>query len=180
MPKQRIFIAIDIPRELKTLAEQELKFFFSDKNVRIAKKENWHITVSFLGYLDKEEIKKLMEIVREIASQTKPFRIRPDKIMFAPPNRPKRMIWLNFQSSREFGNLKNKIQKENRKTHIHLTLARFQEKHFSNIKKFLPEQGIDLKNKTEPFLIDKISIMESFLSREGAEYQELASFKLKE
>ena len=123
MPKKRIFIAIEVPEELKNTAEFYLKPFFNDRNIknattffeipsfassenkfspagslgiiRIPKKEGWHVTVVFCGYLDVQEIEALKEIVKNTALEFKPFELVPQKILFAPLNRP-RMIWLNF------------------------------------------------------------------------------------
>lgn len=111
MPKRRIFIAIQIPKELKNIAEIYLKPFFRDKNLRIPKKEGWHITVVFCGYLAEEELKTLEEIVKNVASRFEPFEFIPEKILFAPPPRP-RMIWLDFKNCSEFAKLKIKIEDE--------------------------------------------------------------------
>jgi 2'-5' RNA ligase len=186
MPKKRIFIAIQVPEELKNTGEFYLKPFFGDKNIRIPKKEGWHITLVFCGYLDDKDTEKLKEIVKDIALKFKPFEFVPQKILFAPPNRP-RMIWLTFRNSPQFAELKNNIEndivscqkeglirsfrRENREPNPHLTLARFEEKYFSSIKKFLPDTGIDLTKETAPFLVKNIDIMESHLSRTGADYE---------
>lgn len=204
MPKQRIFIAIQIPEEVKNTAEFYLKPFFpleadppsaeNDRNIRIPKKEGWHITVVFCGYLDEKETEELKKIVGSIALEFKSFKLVPQKILFAPPSRP-RMIWLDFENSSEFAKLKMKIEnemikrqkdgffrnfrQESREPHPHLTLARFEEKYFLNIKKFLPENGIDLTKETSPFPVNNIDIMESHLSRSGADYEVVSNISLK-
>lgn len=171
-----------------------MKPFLNDRNIRIPKREGWHITLVFCGYLDEKEIEELKKIIENVASGFKPFEISPSKILFAPPSRP-RMIWLDFQNSQEFAKLKVKIegemikkqkdgffrnfQQENREPHPHLTLARFEERYFSNIKKLLPDAGIDLIKETAPFLIESVDIMESHLSRSGAEYEVISKIILK-
>ena len=193
MPRRRIFIAIQIPEGVKNSAEFYLKPFFGDKNIRIPKKEGWHITLVFCGYLDDEEIEALKEIVKKVASEFKAFELSPQKILFAPPNRP-RMIWLTFKPSPQFGDLKNKIEsaiisyqtkelfknfhQETRESNPHLTLARFEEKSFNDIKNFLIRDGIDLTKETAPFLAKSIDIMESYLSRSGADYKIVSSLSL--
>jgi 2'-5' RNA ligase len=203
MPKHRIFIAIQVSEEVKNAGEFYLKPFLSarggsafggnDKNIRIPKREGWHVTLVFCGYLDEKEIEELKKIVKNVSSEFKSFEISPFKILFAPPNRP-RMIWLNFNKSSQFADLKNKIEnslisrqkddlfrnfrKENREPNPHLTLARFEEKYFPNVKKFLPENGIDLTEETAPFLAESIDIMESHLSRSGADYKILTKIIL--
>jgi 2'-5' RNA ligase len=194
MPKKRIFIAIQVPEELKSAAEFYIKSFLDDRNIRIPKKEGWHVTVAFCGYLDDKEVEALKEVIKNAALEFRPFEFTPQKILFTPPYRP-RMIWLDFAPSRDFADLKNKIendilalrlrgllrnfQRESREPHPHLTLARFKESYFPNIKKFLPPEGIDLTKKTAPFLIKSIDIMKSHLSRAGAEYELISKIDLR-
>jgi 2'-5' RNA ligase len=195
MPKHRIFLAIRIPEEIKDVAESYLKPFMGDKNIRIPKKEGWHITVSFCGYLTDQEAEELQKITEKAAFEINSFEISPEKIIWAPPDRPKRMIWLTFKKSEEFADLKNKIEKaivagqsgglfrsfrkENREPNPHLTLARFREDHFFQIKNLFPEEGVSLQDKARPFLVTEIEIMESQLTRQGAEYSPLFKIKLK-
>ncbi len=202
-------MAIQVPEELKNAAEFYLKPFFNDRNIRIPKKEGWHITLVFCGYLDDKEIEELKKIVENVASGFKPFEISPSKILFAPPPRP-RMIWLDFSAEggsasggkKSFAELKNNIEnaivscqkqglpagqagpfrsfrRENREPNPHLTLARFEEKYFPNIKKYLPSEGIDLTKETAPFLVESVDIMESHLSRSGADYEVISKIILK-
>jgi hypothetical protein len=55
---------------------------------------------------------------------------------------------------------------------------RFEEKYLNNVKKFLPAEGIDLTEETAPFLAESIDIMESHLSRSGADYKILTKIIL--
>lgn len=192
MPKKRIFIAIQIPEELKSAAEFYIKPFLDDKNIRIPKREGWHITLVFCGYLDGEELGKVKEIVGNIASKIRSFKISPDRILFYPPKRP-RMVWLAFKASPQFARLKKEIEnaimalqkdglfkqfKVDYPANPHMNLARFEEKYFPSIKKFLPLEGIDLTKETAPFLVKSIDIMESHLSRSGAEYELISKINL--
>ncbi len=188
MPRRRIFIAIQVPEELKNTAKAYLGPFFNDKNMRIPKREGWHITVVFCGYLDDKEMEALTEIVKDVCLKFKPFEFVPQKILFAPQTKP-RMIWLTFKDSSQFADLKNKIEntmfsyqakglfksfrQETREPEPHLTLARFEESYFSNIKKFLPPEGVNLAKETKQFLVKSIDVMESHLFRTGAEYEKI-------
>lgn len=193
MPKCRIFIAVQVPEEVKNAAEFYLKPLLDDRNLRIPKREGWHITVVFCGYLDENEIEELGKVVETAALESKSFEIVPQKILFAPPHRP-RMIWLDFKNSPEFAKLKMRIEdgilkkqkegffrnfrQETRESHPHLTLARFEERHFNNIKKFLPKESIDLTKETSPFPVKNLDIMQSHLSRSGADYALLNKINL--
>ncbi len=171
MSKYRIFISIDIPEELKNIAENYLASF-------LFKKENWHITVVFCGYLDNEGLKKLKEKTKKISGETKSFELIPDKIIF----KNNRMVWVTFKPSSEFLKLSrnfSEFNQEKREQIPHFTLVRFKEEHYSNLKKFLPQDGVDLKNETKPFRIESINIMESHLSSLGPKYNLLCRNYLK-
>jgi 2'-5' RNA ligase len=60
----------------------------------------------------------------------------------------------------------------------HVTLVKFENFHYSNLKNLLPPEGIDISDETDSFLVKFINLMESHLSREGAKYEKLTSFKL--
>lgn len=205
--KRRIFIAIQIPEELKNNIEKYLKPLTDNRFIRLIKKESWHITVSFLGYLEEKEIEILKNIIEEEAKKNNSFALKTEKIIWAPPNAAKRMIWLKFEKSPEFEKLKNGIEKkilpyqkqnyfqnfrkENRNPHIHLTLARlnfakqnfggrarFEPAFFKKIENLIPVEGLNLKEKYGQFNVGKVDVIESILSKSGAEYKIISSFKL--
>ena len=170
-----------------------MKPFLNDRNIRIPKREGWHITLVFCGYLEEEELKKVREIINSVASKTKSFEISPDRILFYPPKRPI-MVWLAFAASSQFSQLKKEIEDDiissqtgglfknfrvDYPANPHMTLARFEEKYFPNIKKYLPSEGIYLTKETVPFLVESVDIMESHLSRSGAEYEVISKIILK-
>lgn len=179
MIKQRIFVAIDVPEKLKNVAGGYLESFYKNKLARVVEKENLHITIVFCGYLNDEGLKKLKEKTKKISGETKSFELIPDKIIFAPLKRTPRMVWLIFKYSPEFLKLsrgfsefnQDEFNQEKREQIPHLNLVRFKEVHYSELKKFLPEEGVILKNKTEPFLVELVSIMESHLSPSGPKYK---------
>jgi 2'-5' RNA ligase len=189
--KYRIFIAIDLPDELKNIAEAYIELFYKENFVRIPKREGWHITLIFCGYLNETEIDLLKEIIEKIVSHIQSFFLVSATILFAPEMRP-RMVWLKFQNSPDFAKLRKQIEteiiekqkqgffknfREEKRTHLpHLTLARFDERYFHNFKNLLPQQGVDISEEAKPFLVDSIKIMESRLSRAGAEYIARGSF----
>lgn len=193
MSKRRTFIAIKVPEELKNVAKAYLGPFFNNKNTRIPKRERWHLTIVFCGYLDDKEVGALTEIVKDVCLKFKALEFVPQKILFAPPLRP-RMIWLTFKNSPQFADLKNIIEdamlsyqakglfksfrKEMREPNPHMILARFEESYFPQIKNVLSREGIDLDKKTNHFPVKNIDIMESHLSRSGASYEVIFSMPL--
>lgn len=178
MSKHRIFVSIDIPEELKKVAEKYIAPFRENNLARVAEKENWHITIVFCGYLDEEKLNKLKENAKKIADERRKFELTPDKIIF----KNKRMVWLTFKHSAEFSKLSrgfSHFSQNNHESLPHLTLARFEEKYYPALKKLLPENGVDLTNETKSFMIESINIMESHLSPKGPKYELLCRNCLK-
>lgn len=166
-------MAIDVPEELKNVAEAYLGKFYKNPLARAVERGNWHITLVFCGYLDEEKLDELKERTKEIAEKTDKFELAPDKIIFAPPAKSPRMVWLTFKRSPKFLKLSKEFSQFNensREVLPHLTLARFKEFHYPKLKKLLPENGTDLKN-IKSFMVESIKIMESRLSPIGPKYE---------
>ena len=111
MSKKRIFVAIDVPEEIKNTAESCIESFYKERYVRIPKRDGWHITVSFCGYVNETELERLEKVAGRAVSFFKPFYLVPDRVSFVLDRRSHmrpRMVWLHFKSSLEFTKLKIK------------------------------------------------------------------------
>ncbi len=99
----RIFIAVNLPENTKKkLAEYEEKW--PNLPVRWTKKENLHITLVFLGYLNDEELLEVINATKEISSKNKPFSIILNKIIYGPPKKmPPRMVWVEGEAKPGIG-----------------------------------------------------------------------------
>lgn len=185
MEKHRIFVSIDAPEELKRVAEKYIAPFMESNLARVAESDNWHITVVFCGYLDDEKLDELKKLTEKITNKTNGFELIPDKIIFAPLDpargKPPRMVWLAFKHSQEFANLCKKFvdfSDSDLRPSPHITLARFQQRHYPNLKPLLPPEGIEIKEKMKPFVVKQINIMESRLSKNGLKYKLVEKFNL--
>lgn len=183
MVKRRIFIAIDIPDELKKTARTFLDGFQTDVPVKKTKEENMHITVVFCENLSDGELEELEKAAEKTANRTKKFRLAPKRTVFAPPGADiKQMVWVTFKRSPEFvalsGEFTGFAEKNMKAPFPHVTLVRFNNLHYPNLKKLIPKEGTSLEGDVPPFTVERINIMESVASREGARYKLLKTFKL--
>lgn len=185
--KKRIFVAINLlPKDKEKIKEELLGISnqFSSADIRFLKPENWHLTLSFLGYQDDQSINLIIQAIQQTAAATEPVRIKFEKIIYGPPGKPPRMIWITSdkKTSDLLGELKKQLEdalenfgvrfkKEKRPFSAHITLARF----FAS-KKELP--SIE-KNLIFEFKVESLDLMESTLRRSGAEYDLLAAFPFK-
>ncbi|MBN2197839.1 RNA 2',3'-cyclic phosphodiesterase [Candidatus Wolfebacteria bacterium] len=177
----RLFIAINLPKETKQKITKLIKKInfekISDKSdFRWVSDNNWHLTVSFLGYQSEETIPVILQAIKKtIENFSAPF-IEFEKIILGPQSKTPRMIWLigSNQTSKKLNEIKNcleneliknkiKFQRENRLFTAHLTLARFP------INKYLKIGFPNIEKMS--FSTQSLDLMESRLKETGAEYE---------
>lgn len=188
--KRRIFIAINLKLPVKKIINGKLNNFRQvlspeiEKEIRFISPTNWHLTVSFLGYQDEDNLLKIINAIGLTAEKFSAPEIAFEKLIYGPPKRTPRMIWLETANKtskklsqiKEFLDdnlIKNKVafRNESRPFSGHLTLARF-----SINRQELPllDEKINLK-----FLTASLDLMESHLKRSGAEYEVIEKIPFK-
>ncbi len=185
--KIRCFIAIELSQEIKEALgriEDELKQTIN--GVNWVKPDNIHLTLKFLGHLEKDIVERTKEILTQIASQTAPFKMKLSSAgAFPTPARP-RVIWIGMdEANKESSRLANLveerlaplgIEKESRAFHPHLTLARVK---FLKDKNSVKNAFVSLEVPPVEMTASKITLFQSILTRQGAVYTVLheATFK---
>lgn len=178
---RRIFVSIPIPeewrKEFADFSEQ-----FSVRDVRWTAHENMHVTACFLGDVDAARIGEIKEKLARLCERIKPFSVSFDRIDFAPPGMPPRMVWAVFQESAEYAELVKEMREalkdffavEPHKELIpHATLARFKDPRIA--------RDIDV-TKPQPalssFEVRTVELVESRLDPAGVRHAVLDSFSL--
>lgn len=171
MEKKRIFIAINLPTDVKSriLDWQKKNSHF---NVRWTKEDNMHITLAFIGYVDMIILGNIIGAVSEASNYFKPFEICLEKIVPGPTPLNPRMVWIQMAPNETLKRLnawvdnalvKNKIPYENSHAfHPHITLARA---HNSELRGKKISTDLNLS-----FMANSVDVMESRLYKTGAEY----------
>ncbi len=169
---KRIFVAVNLPKEIKESLEKA-KEPFEEGAVRWVKKENLHITLLFLGDIKEEGVDDIYKKLKDLLKQEKSFFLETKKIEYDNIYNP-RLIWVVLkenkgleQIARSLGNVKFKP---------HITLARIKAWAFKAIE--VEERPVIEKAINLSFSIDSIEIMESILKKTGPEYKVLKSIKL--
>ena len=192
--RRRIFIAINLPEEVK----RELANFYDKWPELPAKwtaKDNLHITLEFLGNLTDEELGDVCKITKEVAQRHDSFSISLNKIYYGGVRRgsdtgltPRipRMIWAMGDKSKELSDLKSDLQKSllqavrfapgERAFAPHITLARINQWQWKAIE--LEEKPEVSENIDLTFAVESIAVMESILKRGGPQYEVLESCPL--
>ncbi len=197
--KNRIFIAINLPLEIKRqllIYQQEIDDLFEMSPIRWTKKENLHITLFFIGQTGKEKLKEVEKIVQEI-SLRKLFSIELFKIVYGPfgdydfeSKEIPKMVWVNLKYLKEFfllqKDLEQKLQNQNiiqdnlvkNKFSAHITLGRINQWQWKIIE---PNERPTINKDISLFFpVNSIEIMNSKLSFKSAEHSIYKSFALQE
>lgn len=177
----RCFIAIELSQEIKeALIKIENELQETIRGVKWVEPENIHLTLKFLGHIENETVEKIKVILKEIATGTKPFKIKLSSAgVFPSPSQP-RVIWVGIEEgkkeSSELANMIEEkttplgIEKEARAFHPHLTLARIK---FLKDKSSVKNAFGSLKVPQVEMTATKITLFQSTLSPEGPTYTAL-------
>jgi len=188
--RHRIFIAINLPEDIKKRISDYQKNW-PTLPIRWTKKENLHITLVFLGYLNDEELLEVINITKEVASKNQSFLINLNKILYGPPKKfPPRMVWVEGEKSQGLANLQRDLENslyssplkgvkegEIRPYSPHITLGRIKSWEFRSIES--EERPKVYQEISLNFPVESIEVMESDLKRTGPEYSILESCSLK-
>ncbi len=178
--RKRIFVAIDLPEEIK---RELLSYERRWKNLHIKWTNfyNLHITLEFLGEVNKWELNKILQAIEKTVLEVKPFDVKLDKITLGPDPVQAKMFWATVCVDSNIIKLKNLINenlkfydfnlKEEQEFKPHITLAR--------------ARGNQLKGKQTniilpdmKFKVENIEVMQSQLHSGGAKYKVVESFGL--
>lgn len=161
----RTFIAIELEEEVKDhLANIQVETQKLCRKGNYTPKDNFHLTLHFLGEVEEDDLDYLQEAIFETARRNRPFTLTLDKIGFFPRGN-KGIMWAGLEKSthlqRLFSTLEKSLEqqgfaRERKGLSPHITLGREVEPHrsFMDVQK-----GV----KVEPMRISvrSISLMES-------------------
>jgi 2'-5' RNA ligase len=115
----RLFIAIPLPesilRDISALQE-EMKSFFTGKEIRWVPVQNMHLTIKFLGGSDPADIEKIHAVMSDSAGGIDPFEVEVKGTGVFPSSRSPRVLWVGCIEKNSFiinikNNMENKLVK---------------------------------------------------------------------
>jgi len=179
--KHKIFISLDLPEKVKKRLVVAIEKWH-DLPVKWVKKQNLHITLAFLGFVDKNLLSEICALVNEASQKSNIFDINFQKIELFPSQNKPRLIALTGKSNEELKNLVNNIEKNlgisaapKKVFHPHITLGRLQAKRWKSLN-FSPEINTKF-SFTLP--VENVHIMASNFKNKEREYIILESCQLK-
>jgi 2'-5' RNA ligase len=183
--KLRLFIALGLDEKTRSFVADivsEIKNRFRGE-IRFLPAENWHFTVTFLGYQNVNDLPKIESAITAALENFKsPIIVSFQKLCYGPLGGTPRMIWLTTKNETSLRIKEMKIalennleklgvqwQKESREYQGHLTLARFEPKRKTQLP-FIDR----IINWHYP--VTSLDLMQSTLRQSGAVYEKLAQF----
>ncbi len=171
----RLFIAIEIPAEIKLKIRAYAKKFEGVLDARFVSAKNLHITAKFIG--ETKDSDKIKAKCSEIKSEK--FRVELARIGAFPSKDNIRVLWVGVSDgAKEIENLNQQLcekldMKECRQFNSHITLARVK-----NVrdKKKLAELFTD--EEFGEFEVSAFKLMKSTLTPNGPVYEVIEQFKL--
>lgn len=183
----RVFIAIEIDSEIKNkLSEYLSKLKRTGADVKWVAPENIHLSLKFIGYIEKETLINLNKIISNAVSCIGPFSISIGNIGAFPSIEKPRVVFVCVQ---ERGNSLFKIyekldkgveqlgiKRESKKYVGHITLGRVKsQKNISKLKNIL-NSGTECYFGLEK--VTSLSLIQSKLTPTGPLYTRLNNFIL--
>ena len=187
MAVKRLFIAIDLPVEIKKKlagVQEVLKKRVSDKVIKWVEEENFHLNLFFLGMVEEKKILNIVQRLKQV--KQKSFSLQLSGLGFFPSQNEARVIWVGVKN--EIDQLKN----------IHKKIdSVLRELGFDFYREFLPHLALGrvrrgyrisfgenkkvnkLINQGKSFLVDRFVLFESRLSSLGPVYKTVKKFNLK-
>lgn len=176
MKRLRLFFGIPLDEEIKYRIYNFLKKQnLFRKNYKWVARENYHITLKFLGEVEESYLASLFKAGEKVSLMFNEFFVETGEFNGFPTKKRARVFFLDLKEKDMFKKifiqlekelLKLNFEKEKREYHPHITLAR--------IKRF--ETLPDLKPLVLKLKIKGFTLYESILRREGPLYKILKFF----
>ena len=96
----RLFVAVTVPEGVKAKMEEaqaELRRLLPDRNIRWGRREQFHLTLRFLGHVAVARLDPLGEAIRAACQGFVALHLRAGGVGFFPDQRHPRVVWAGVQ-----------------------------------------------------------------------------------
>jgi RNA 2',3'-cyclic 3'-phosphodiesterase len=184
----RCFIAIEVPSEIKSaLIDLQTDLSSAGADVAWTNPDNVHLTLKFLGEIDKKLISEVEKVCLDTIADVPPFELSINGTGVFPNARHPRVLWIGLGGEIEkLERLQEQLDErlaeigfdnEEKDFQPHLTVGRIRSN--KNLRELLARSvGFSLPELS--FVVKAIVLMKSDLLPTGACYSELAKAQFKE
>lgn len=179
--QRKIFIAIKFDGQTEKYIHQKTLILAKKVDAGWVSPDNYHLTISFLGYQNDETISELCSRLKTELFKTKAFDVLFDKLVWGPREDKIKMIWLQGQHNEKLFELRKIVDEITAKKELgkktfkpHITLARL---------KKIQTENLDISALTKIKMgvvvsIDSVDVMESVSEKGETSFQIIDSTKL--
>jgi 2'-5' RNA ligase len=180
----RLFVAVEIPEPAKVAVEEAFRPWREEfSRARWVPRENWHVTMKFLGRTWPRLREWVPERIEAAAGEVRPFRAALAGLGSFPSRRRGRVLWAGLED--DGGGLTHlatvldealiaEFPVETRRFHPHLTVAR------SDPPLSLPPAFAETALETEAWEIEHVVLFRSHIRRPAPIYEPIRRFRLGE
>ena len=100
----RLFVALPVPAEVKSnieKAQAKLRRVIPDSSARWAHRDQFHLTLKFLGHVEVSRVESLFEAMKTACQQFAPLRLTARKLGFFPNAHSPRVLWVGVDDGQE-------------------------------------------------------------------------------
>ena len=175
----RLFVAIDIPERI---IDDIIATYMAIPGAKWIDEEHLHITLRFIGEVGTESKERISSTLNTVA--VPPFSLMLKGVGYFPPRRDPRILWVGISGNHELMRLQSKIETaliasgigpDIRKFHPHVTIARLNNAPPEKVAHYLTAYSLFA---TEPFEVSEFHLYLSTLTKTGAYYEKIKSFRL--
>lgn len=176
----RLFIAVDLPQDVR---EEVANLCFGVPTARWVKSDQFHLTLRFIGNVDDRAFHDITAALETI--EQAPFSLRLRGVGHFPPRRDPRVLWVGVEDSEPLMGLHKSIEravrnagieKEKRKFHPHITIARIRER--TPVERVTGFLGANAMYASRVIPVNEFHLYSSLLKPEGAIHTREATFGL--
>lgn len=184
----RLFVAIPVPLEVReNLVRIVHRLKKYGEPMRWVSKDNFHFTVKFLGEVDGEKISMIGEVIEKVAFSREQFSIDVKEAGVFPNMLYPHVFWVGESSSLPFKELCHNVDaeleklgfsREKNNATAHITLGRMRKADVKKVYLMLKDANDILSRERQSVRVERITLMESVLGRNGARYRILSNFNM--
>lgn len=183
----RSFVAIDLSSETKQALQRVIlngKKIISPNKVRWTRENNLHLTLKFLGEIQSDQVRELIQELTRISSNQQPFGVDLSKMGVFPNPVHASILWVGMDSHPGLTQLAARVDEAAFKIHVppetrpfspHLTLGRVNRSTSEAEVRLIAHQFLSLSVRDIPTTVaDHLTLYRSRLHPDGPQYSPLA------
>ncbi len=177
----RLFIALDLPQELKNDIGELCAFGLP--GIAWVDSAQLHLSLRFIGEVDEHRFDQIRTCLLKV--QQPSFSLTLKGVGTFPRGKMPRIVWVGVEKNDLLAQLRNKIEYqlnrigiegERRKFHPHVTIGRVKTRKIKRMGDYLAHYDLF---RAESFIVERYTLFSSLLTPDGAKHTKEAEYPMK-